>query len=102
METAGHAFFKTFVHDLISEKNRHLFPASRRNSAAGMLSDLYVNFYIWIGNELKKELPGKRLGVLAYHNYTLPPVVCKNIPDNIDVQVCSGRIVIPAPAAIAA
>lgn len=83
----------TFVHDLISEKNRHLFPASRRNSAAGMLSDLYVNFYIWIGNELKKELPGKRLGVLAYHNYTLPPVVCKNIPDNIDVQVCSGRIV---------
>ena len=67
-----------------------------------MLSDLYVNFYIWIGNELKKELPGKRLGVLAYHNYTLPPVVCKNIPDNIDVQVCSGRIVMPAPAAIAA
>lgn len=83
----------TFVHDLISDKNRHLFPASRRGSSAGMLSDLYVNFYCWIGKELKKELPGKRLGVLAYHNYTLPPVVCRDIPDNIDVQVCAGRIV---------
>jgi|GEM_PF-473001 len=83
----------TFVRDLISEKNKHLFPESRRKSSSGMLSDLYVNFYCWIGNEMKKELPGKRLGVLAYHNYTLPPIVCKNIPDNIDVQVCMGRIV---------
>ena len=83
----------TFVRDLMSEKNKHLFPESRRNSASGKLSDLYVNFYSWIGKELKKQLPGKRLSVLAYHNYTLPPLVCKDIPDNIDFQVCMGRIV---------
>lgn len=84
----------TFVSDLKSEKNKHLFPEERRNNDAGMCSDLYMNFYCWIARELKKELPGKRLGVLAYHNYTLPPLVCKDIPDNIDVQVCMGRIVL--------
>ena len=83
----------TFVRDLISEKNKHLFPESRRNNSAGMLSDLYVNFYCLIGKEMKKILPGKRLGVLAYHNYTLPPIVCRDIPDNIDFQVCMGRII---------
>lgn len=83
----------TFVRDLISEKNIHLFPESRRKSSDGMLSDLYVNFYCMIANEMKKEIPGKRLGVLAYHNYTLPPIVVKDIPDNIDFQVCMGRIV---------
>ena len=89
----------TFVRDLMSEKNKHLFPESRRNSASGKLSDLYVNFYSWIGKELKAQLPGKRLSVLAYHNYTLPPIVCKDIPDNIDVQVCMGRIVMAKAAA---
>ena len=84
----------TYVSDLIDENNKRLFPPSRRNSPAGMLSDLYVNFYCLIGRELKRELPGKRLGVLAYHNYTLPPVFCRDIPDNIDFQVCSGRIVL--------
>lgn len=83
----------TFSMDMINERTKHLFPESRRNSRSGALSDLYVNFYSEIGREMKKELPGKRLGVLAYHNYTLPPLVCRDIPDNIDFQVCMGRIV---------
>lgn len=83
----------TFVNDLKSEKNKHLFPESRKDSRSAMLSDLYVNFYCWMGQEMKKQIPGKRLNVLAYHNYTKPPLVCKDIPDNIDVQVCEGRIV---------
>lgn len=83
----------TFVRDLQKPENAHLFPEERKNSGSGKLSDLYVNFYCWMGNEMKKELPGKRLHVLAYHNYTLPPLVCTDIPDNIDFQVCMGRII---------
>ncbi len=81
-----------------NEQNKHLFPEERRNSRSGALSDLYANFYIELANRLKEELPGIKLGALAYHQYTLPPLVRRDFPDNVRVQVCMGRIVMAKSA----
>ena len=85
----------TYVKSMNNEKTAKFFPPGRE----GITSDLYMNFYVWLAQGIKEKLPGKRLGVLAYHNYTQPPVVVKDIPDNLDVQVCVGRIVAaPVPS----
>ncbi len=89
----------TYVKSMKSEKTAHLFPKERESKSGDITSDLYMNFNVWLAKGIQEKLPGKRLGVLAYHNYTLPPMVVTDIPDIIDVQVCVGRIVAaPVPS----
>ncbi|MFA6929787.1 MAG: DUF4838 domain-containing protein [Lentisphaeria bacterium] len=61
-----------------------------KRGRAGMLSDVYARFYNHICMQLKKELPGMRLGVMAYSDYTLPPLLPENqhLADNLDLRVC--------------
>ena len=52
-------------------------------------SDIYGRFYQYLGNRLKKELPGKKLVLLPYSNYTRAPLNPKwAFPDNIELRVC--------------
>ncbi len=52
-------------------------------------SDIYGRFYQYLGNRLKKELPGKKLVLLPYSNYTHAPLNPKwTLPDNIELRVC--------------
>ena len=81
--------FMSFMDNDTIEKLK-LIPESRKNSRSGMLSDVYARFYIAMANEMKKTLPGRRLSVLAYHNYLEAPVnpEYRKFPENIDVQAC--------------
>ena len=54
------------------------------------MSDLYADFYGRLGREIDRLLPGKRLVVAAYSNYIRPPRIVKELPDNIQVEVCAG------------
>lgn len=52
-------------------------------------SDIYGRFYQYLGNRLKKELPGKKLVLLPYSNYTRAPLNPKwTLPDNVELRVC--------------
>lgn len=81
--------FMSFMDNDTIEKLK-LIPESRKNSRTGMLSDVYARFYIAMGREIEKSLPGKRLTVIAYHNYLEAPVnpEYRKFPENIDVQIC--------------
>jgi hypothetical protein len=53
------------------------------------LSDVYGRFYQYLGNRLKKELPGKKLVLQPYGGYTQAPLNPKwTLPDNIELRVC--------------
>jgi len=84
----------TFVSNMSTPTIRKLglIPESRRGSRDGELSDVYARFHIALGEKIKQELPGKRLGIMPYQNYALPPVNPKyrTFPDNVDLQVCIG------------
>lgn len=52
-------------------------------------SDIYARFYQYFGNRVKKELPGKKIVLLPYSNYTRAPLNPKwSFPDNIELRVC--------------
>ena len=93
-----YAFFGQSDHYMgdLPDAVQHLIPPERKHSRSGALSDVYMRFYIAMANEMKQCLPGKKLGVCAYHNYRLPPVLTKpeEIPDNIDMLLCTGTIVL--------
>ncbi len=88
----------TFVSNMDTPTIRELglIPESRRgvvhDNRGGELSDVYSRFHIAMAEKIKKEMPGKRLAIIPYHNYALPPVNPKyrNFPDNIDLRVCIG------------
>ncbi len=69
-----------------------LIPASRRDSRDGALSDIYSRFHIALAEELKARLPDKRLAIMPYQNYALPPLKeeYSRFPDNVDLCVCIG------------
>lgn len=79
---------------LKTAENSHLFPEERKNSRSGSDSDYYAWFHSNLAREIGKAFPGRRLIVLAYHHYALPPLKYRDIPENLDVQVCIGRIVL--------
>ncbi len=82
-----------YVGDMDGERTKGLLPPERKNVPEGRLSDLYAHFYIMLAEKMKKELPGKKLGVMFYHSYTLPPVTVRNFPDNIRATLCMGRVI---------
>ncbi len=84
-----------YVSDVPDEFSKYI-PEARRNNKSGALTDLYMRFYIAMAKEMKKVLPDKKLAVCSYHNYRLPPVLTKkeDIPDNMDMLVCTGTIVL--------
>lgn len=57
---------------------------------AGQYSDIYVRFWKYLGEKLKKELPNVRLGLIPYAEYTMPPRLkgSNHLPDNVDLRVC--------------
>ena len=54
------------------------------------MSDVYADFYVRLGREIDRLLPGKRLVVAAYSNYVKPPRIVRKLPANIQVEVCMG------------
>ena len=55
----------------------------------GWFSDIYARFYKYLGERIKKEFPGKKLVVMPYSKYVMPPFQEKyNPPDNVEVGVC--------------
>ena len=79
---------------LKNESNKHLFPDERKGDPLGQDSDLYAYVHSELARGLAKAVPGKRLVVLAYHYYTKPPLKYRNIAENLDIQVCMGRIIL--------
>ena len=70
-----------------SRTNGLVFPQQGNN---GVMSDVYARFHIELAEMLKKELPDKKLGVIFYESYTMPPVKIRNFPDNIRGTLCTG------------
>ena len=55
----------------------------------GWFSDIYARFYKYLGDRIKDEFPGKKLVVMPYSRYVLPPFQDKYyLPDNVEVGVC--------------
>lgn len=73
-------------HPVVKKENLITQENIRRGSS---YSDIYGRFYQYLGNRLKKELPGKKLVLLPYCNYTRAPLNPKwTLPDNIELRVC--------------
>ena len=78
----------TFVENLENERSKpHIHPNTTRNNK---YTDVYMHFWIALGKEVEKRLPGKKIGFSLYHNYTFPPVekytdVPKNLMPKLDV-----------------
>ena len=77
-----------------NEQNKHLYPEERKGDPYGQDSDLYAYVFSEMARDVQRELPGKRLIALAYQYYTKAPLKYRDIPDNLDIQVCMGRIVL--------
>ena len=71
-------------------RTEKLIPESRRGSLDGELSDVYARFEIEYAKKIAKNFPGKRLSLIPYHNYVMPPLQEKfrHFPDNVDLRVC--------------
>ena len=56
----------------------------------GELSDVYARFCKYLSERVAKELPGKKLGLMAYASYTRPPLKAENMPfaDNVEMRIC--------------
>jgi hypothetical protein len=82
----------SFINNMSTPTIRELglIPESRRGMRNGELSDVHSRFFIALAERIQKELPGKRLAILAYQNYNMPPVNPKyrKFPDIIDVHIC--------------
>ena len=78
----------TFIEHLDNERSRpHIHPNTTRENK---YTDVYMHFWIALGKEVEKRLPGKKIGFSLYHNYTYPPVekytdVPKNLMPKLDV-----------------
>ena len=56
-------------------------------------SDIYARFYGHIAKRMKKELPGKKLIILPYSQYTHVPTDPRwQFPDNVEARLCSGYL----------
>ena len=78
----------TFVNNLENERSKPHIHASSTNG--NKYTDVYMHFWIALGKEVEKRLPGKKIGFSLYHNYTYPPVekytdVPKNLMPKLDV-----------------
>lgn len=63
-----------------------------RDKDAGMCN-IYARFYQYLGEKLKKELPGKKLGLLIYYNTKCASLDPRfKLPDNVELFVCDGRL----------
>lgn len=82
----------TFVSGMDNQiiRDLKLIPDSIRGSLDQELSNVYARFIIYFANRLKKEFPGKRLSLIPYHNYVMPPTIpqYQTWPDNTDLRVC--------------
>lgn len=67
-----------------------LIPDSRRGLREGELADVYARFTNYLAQEIQRRFPGKRLSLIPYHNYVLPPLrpEHRRFPDNVDLRVC--------------
>ena len=78
----------TFVENLENERSKpHIHPNTTRSNK---YTDVYMHFWIALGKEVEKRLPGKKIGFSLYHNYTFPPVekytgVPQNLMPKLDV-----------------
>lgn len=64
----------------------------KRDVDAGMCN-IYARFYQYLGNRLKKEMPDKQLFLLIYYNSKNASLDPRwKLPDNIEVNVCDGRL----------
>ena len=56
---------------------------------SGWFSDIYGRFYKYLGERIKKEFPDKKLVVMPYSRYVMPPFQEKYYPpENVEVGVC--------------
>ncbi len=82
----------TFVSGMDNQTIRDLklIPDSIRGSRDQELSNVYARFVIYLASRLKKDFPGKRLSLIPYHNYVMPPTLPQYQvwPDNTDLRVC--------------
>ncbi len=64
----------------------------RRGDDAAM-ANVYGRFYQYLGRRLEKELPGKKLYILAYYNSSFPSLDPRwRLPDNVEVNLCDFRL----------
>ncbi len=80
----------TFIDDISNERSKPFLPAETANNRSRKFSDVYANFYIDLAKNLEKELPGAKLNISLYHNYTSPPFGKWEYPQNIRVKLCTG------------
>ena len=60
---------------------------------AAAMRNVYGRFFQYLGNRLKKELPGKELWLLVYYNSLYAPTDPRwKLPDNIRIWLCMGDI----------
>ena len=78
----------TMVRNIENERSKpHLHPKAPES---GKFTDVYMHFWIMLGKEVEKRLPGKKIGFSLYHNYALPPQekytdVPKNLMPKLDI-----------------
>ncbi len=76
--------------DTPSIRENNLISQEKRGERNNELSDVYARFHIHLAEEIARQYPGKRLSLMPYHNYVLPPQrpEYRKCPDNIDLRVC--------------
>ena len=78
----------TMVQNLENERSKpYLYPNA---PSSGKYTDVYMHFWIELGKEVEKRLPGKKIGFSLYHNYALAPQgkytdVPKNLKPKLDI-----------------
>ena len=79
----------TFVGDLENERSKPFIFAE--STPLNKYTDLYMRFWIALGKEVEKRLPGKKVGFTLYHNYTYPPVKkYTDVPQNLMPKLAMG------------
>lgn len=70
--------------------NKRTAHLPKRKEAYATMSEINAQFYLYLAKRLEKELPGKKIAVMAYANYLGAPHSVKKFPDNLRIMACSG------------
>ena len=63
-----------------------------QRGSIGYFSNIYARFYKYLAERIKKEFPGRKLIIINYGSYVLPPSQKKYyLPDNVETAACLGK-----------
>ena len=81
------------IHDPVVRKLNLITENDIRRGKDAEMANVYGRFYQYLANRVKKELPGKKLWILAYYNTKFASLDPQwKLPDNVEVNLCIGGL----------